>query len=117
MLRFAIVGGSGTLLNLALMFVLTDICKLHYFISCVIVFFIVVTSNYCLNTIWTFKQNKLIYGWFKYVMISFAALIINELCLLIFSHFLNLWYLISISIGILCGFFFNYFMSRRMIWN
>lgn len=50
------VGGSGTLLNLLILWVLTDIVGFHYLISYLISFSIVVTSNYILNTVWTFKD-------------------------------------------------------------
>ena len=116
-IRFACVGASGTGLNLALMYLFTDIAKLSYFWSCVIAFIIVVTSNYILNTVWTFKQKYSIVAWVKYGFTSLFSLGINELALFVGTHLLGFWYIYSTIVGVLIGFIVNYSISRSYIWK
>jgi len=111
------VGGSGVLLNLGLMYLLTDIAGLIYFASCVVAFIVVVSSNYTWNTLWTFKKQFQFKDWTKYIGTSLLALGINELALFIGTYCLHVWYMYSMAVGILVSFVINYTLSRSWVWK
>ena len=56
-IRFAIVGGIGTLVNLSLLYILTDVYGILYLISETVAFIIVVLHNYLWNNSFTFKED------------------------------------------------------------
>jgi dolichol-phosphate mannosyltransferase len=117
LIRFALVGGSGTILNLGMLFILTDLVKLAPAVSYVVVFVIVVSSNYYLNSIWTFKGKLNYMSLIRYAIISLGTLLINEGILYLMTYRLGLWYMFSACIGILVAFMINYTLSRRLVWK
>lgn len=115
--RFVIVGATGTIWNLGLMYFLTDVVGFHYILSYVIAFSVALTNNYLLNSRWTFQQNPTVSGWLKYGFISLFTLGANEILLYILTGKLGLWYMASAMIGILTAFVINYFLSRKIVWK
>jgi dolichol-phosphate mannosyltransferase len=57
-IRFCIVGGSGTLMHLAIVWIMTEAVGLWYMFSICIAVAIVVTWNFTLNSLWTFSHEK-----------------------------------------------------------
>ena len=115
LLKFMIVGGSGALLSLTILYVLTNLVGLHYLVSYMFAFIIVVCSNYLLNTFWTFKGKKN-NGIGRYVLISLCSLGVRQGLLFIFTDLLGLWYMLSAVIVIAGLFIINYIVSRRFVW-
>ena len=56
-LRFVIVGGVGTLVNLLILYLLTERLGVYYIISAIFSFIVAMSSNFFLNKIWTFKEK------------------------------------------------------------
>ena len=54
--RYAIVGGSGSVLSWGIVYGLTEWCHLWYMASVIITTFVIVTYNYILNALWTFRE-------------------------------------------------------------
>lgn len=117
MIKFMFVGGSGTLLNLLFLWILTDFVGFHYLISYIISFCIVVTSNYILNSLWTFKEKKS--GkkeYFKYAVISLGTLGVRQLFLYTFTDIFGIYYLLSAIIVTCISFLINFTLSKRYVW-
>lgn len=79
LLKFAIVGGSGYLVNLAVFFVLTEPAGLHHLIAAVGAFCVAVANNFVWNRYWTFEPGD---GHpapqaARFFTVSVAALLIN----------------------------------------
>lgn len=111
------VGGSGTLLNLLILWVLTDIVGFHYLISYLISFSIVVTSNYILNTVWTFKDTvKIKGGLLRYGAVSLGTLGIRQGLLFVFTDIVGIYYLISAIMVSVISFLLNFILSKRFVW-
>jgi dolichol-phosphate mannosyltransferase len=115
--RFSIVGATGTIWNLGIMYIMTDIVGIHYVLSYVIAFSIALVNNYLLNSYWTFKQEARAAGLFKYGAVSLFTLFINGILLYLLTDKLGIWYMFSSAIGILSAFIINYFISRRIVWK
>lgn len=115
--RFAVIGGSGTILNLGLMFLAVDYFKFNYLLAYSVVFVLVVTSNYILNSLWTFRSTMKSLNWAKYCGVSLFTLGINECILFVLTGKLGVWYIFSILVAIIVSFIINYTLSRRIVWK
>ena len=94
--KFMVVGTLGTFVNLAFLYLFTDIFKIYYIISEIIAFFISVIHNYLLNKIWTFKEEfkeQLINKYFRYTTICLISLLSNLSMLFILVEFYHIWYI------------------------
>jgi putative flippase GtrA len=116
-LRFACVGGTGAVIKLGTLYLMTDIVGLTPALSYVFSFIFAVSSNYFFNTVWTFKHKLNATALLRYALISFCTLIINESILYVLTYRLGVWYMISGCIGILVAFLINYFFARRFVWK
>lgn len=115
-LRFAIVGGSGAVISLSVLFLLTDIAGLHYLVSYLIAGTLAITNNYIWHSRWTFKTNKGLSGYAKYTIISWFTTGLGKGFILFVLTELGLWYMLSALIGTLIGFVVNYSLSRSVVW-
>lgn len=118
LLRFAIVGGSGTVVSLATIYFFTDVTHIHYLISNILAFIFSVSWNFIFNSLWTFgKEKSGLIGYGKYVMTSMVTMGIGEALLYLFTSVFGIWYLISSVVTIPITFIFNYTLSKRLVWN
>ncbi len=116
--KFAIVGGLGALLNISILFILTEIFKVFYLISEIIAFIFSALQNYLLNKIWTFKEelkSSIFQKGFKYFIISLISLIVNLGTLYILVEFFDFWYLFAEMGAILLSFMINFLGNK--IWT
>jgi putative flippase GtrA len=56
--KFSLVGASGSAINFALFWLLTERVELHYLIASAIAFELAMLSNYLLNNNWTFADRR-----------------------------------------------------------
>ncbi len=103
--KFAFVGAVGTVVNLVILYLLTEKIGLYYMLSAILSFIVAMTSNFFLNKIWTFKENiksEITKKYVQFGLVSISALLINLFFLYIFTEFLGIYYLISqvLAIGI-----------------
>jgi len=113
--KFSIVGVSNTLINLLVLFILTDFFHVYYIISAVFAFIVAVTNSFILNTIWTFKEkikHKAKEKYVKFFIISVLALLANLLILYAFVEYFNMHYLIAQIIGIINNVIINFFGNK-----
>ena len=79
-MRFLIVGGTGTVLNMIVFTVCTDAIGLYYMLASVIAFMCAVTSNYYWNRRWTFKwsgRRGVATQYVQFVTVALLALGVN----------------------------------------
>ncbi|MGC9307839.1 MAG: glycosyltransferase [Thermoplasmatota archaeon] len=55
--KFMLVGGSGVLVNLGVLWLLTEQAGLYYLVSAVFAIELSILSNYALNELWTFRDR------------------------------------------------------------
>jgi dolichol-phosphate mannosyltransferase len=78
--RFLIVGGSGTVVNMAIFVACTDLVAVNYLVASVLAFLCAVTWNYYWNRRWTFRaagQPGAARQYVRFVAASVASLGIN----------------------------------------
>lgn len=115
-IRFCIVGGSGAVLSLLLMYIGVDILEIHYMVNYFMVFMIVVAFNYVLNKSWTFYEYKSS-GIVSFYIGRIGTLIINECILYLMVSILDIQYLMSTIVAISISMMLNYKYSRSKVWK
>lgn len=118
-IKFAIVGASGTAVNLGVAYLLLHLAGLPYYISYVGSIEASILSNFAFNDNWTFRDRRsrpLYSRVFRYhVMVAPAGLTIYTVASLLakITHFNPL---VTLFIGIVAGFVVNYMLSARHVW-
>jgi len=103
--KFAFVGLIGTLVNIFILYLLTEKLGVYYIISAFFSFIVAMTSNFILNKVWTFKESiRLDIGkkYMQFVLVSVSALLVNLFFLYFFTEIFGIYYIISqiLAIGI-----------------
>lgn len=116
--KFAFVGLIGTILNLLVLYYLTDKLGVYYLISAFFAFCIAVTSNFFLNKIFTFKENlaeKTLSKFTQFLLISIVALVVNLFFLYLLTSVFGIYYLVSQAIAIAIALSINFLGNK--IWT
>ena len=112
-IKFGIVGGSGTVVNLGIQYLLT-LVGMYYIFAGVIATEISIINNFLLNNFWTWKDNpaktkrSFIGRLFKYNSSMIITGIAQNLLMIFFTELFNLNDLISKFIAIVIITFVNY---------
>ncbi len=120
-IRFAIVGGSGTLVNLGVLSLCRYVVGLPHAIAAPIAIETSVINNFILNDRWTFKHSR-VGSWVARLLkfhVSSAAGVLTQLAVS-----LGVYYEVGLHesvlaqiIGIVAGFILNYVISRKFVWR
>jgi dolichol-phosphate mannosyltransferase len=118
--KFAVVGGSGVLVNMGVLFVLTEWIGLYYLISSLVAIELSIISNFILNDFWTWGDRKDFTGsgffirMIKYnISAGTAAFTGNYFTLILLTELFGLYYILSNLIGIAVGVIINYSLNDR----
>jgi len=116
--KFIIVGGLGTLLNLGLLYLFTDIFGYSIIFSGSIVFIVVSINNFVLNKVWTFKENlkeRFLREYLKFIVVSLMAFSVNLIIFLFLVVYFNLWHIIAEMGAIATAFIINF--TGNKLWT
>ena len=120
-IKFAIVGGSGVVVNMGLLFILTRFLSVRLEIASPIAIEVSILTNFTLNNLWTFKKrNTHVPFWtrlFRYHLVTGLAGIVNYLALLLLVNSFGLHDMLSNLIGILIGTIITYSLNSLWTWN
>lgn len=120
-IKFAVVGGSGVVVNMGLLFLLTRFLLIRLEIASPIAIEISILTNFTLNSLWTFrKRDSQVPFWsrlFRYHLVTGLAGIVNYLVLLLLVNIFGLHDMISNLIGILIGTFITFTLNSLWTWN
>ena len=116
-LRFAVVGGTGVIINTSVLYVLSRWAGLPLLAASALAVELAAISNYLLNDTWTFAARSPSFGRFvKFNTASLAGLALNVLSVWLLTR-LGLYFLVADLIGIAAGFAANYAFSVRWVWG
>ncbi|MFW0837816.1 MAG: GtrA family protein [Candidatus Komeilibacteria bacterium] len=123
-LRFATVGLINTLLDYAIYISLTRLTEyfsVHYLQANAISFGTAVICSFLMNYGWTFANKKVVFSWLlllKYILIMWlGSFVIAQSALYYAVEHWQVYDLIGKLIGVFLGFLWNFFMSRRWVFN
>ena len=113
--KFVIVGIINTLINLLILYILTEFFGVYYMLSAVIAFLFAVTNSFLLNKTWTFEEYikyKIKYKYIQFIIISIIALVINLILLYILVEYFDIWYMAAQIVGVLSNLLVNFFGNK-----
>ncbi|MBR1396608.1 MAG: GtrA family protein, partial [Selenomonadaceae bacterium] len=95
--KFLIAGGSCFIIELIILYSLTEFIGFNYLTSSAIAFTVAVVINYIMCVRWVFDTNKKQTLTTKLIFIttSVAGLGINQLCMWLFVEFLDVYYMLA----------------------
>lgn len=114
-IKFCFVGASGVVINLGLLYILTEFASWYYLVSSAFAIEVSIISNFLLNNWWTWKKKKkgFISRFFKFNLVSLIALVMNMSILFFFTEIIGLWYILSNLIGIAIATIVNFSLNDR----
>ena len=116
-IKYYSVGGSGVLVNLGILYALTDFMGLWYIASQVIAISISISSNFLFNRFWTFsgsiqeQRNSVMYV--KFIIVSLIGMGIQLGITFALVENIALYYMYADGIGIVVAGAINYVVNRR----
>jgi dolichol-phosphate mannosyltransferase len=120
--KFVFVGGLGTLVNLAVLFLWTDIvqAKLTFsninpmYIGVTLAFITAATHNYILNRVWTFRSRQKIIAvqYSQFILVSVIGYMLNILFFYIFWERWGTYYIFSQLLAIFLASLWNFAGSK-----
>lgn len=123
MAQFAAVGVSGVLVNLGILWTLTDYAGIYYLLSAVASIEASIVSNFVLNDLWTFRDRKEsgVKQWMKrlgkFNLISLPAFPMQLVVMGILKEFFGMYYLLAALMGILVVFIWNFVANSLWTWR
>ena len=120
--RFALVGISGILVNTGFLYIFTEISGFFYLASSAIAIELSILTNFVLNDFWTFKSRSglIRQRWKRLVSYNFLALggmAVNMVVLYGLTAGFGVYYLYANIIGIIFAFLWNYLTNRNITWK
>lgn len=118
--RFVIVGGLGTIVNLAAIYIFGYLLGVEHWVSVLVAFEASTLFNFLLHELWTFKSAfgqgavKRFAEFHGTVVLHFISQVVTS-NLLFYSY--RVERVLSQLAGILLGFSLNYVISRYVIWK
>ena len=115
-IKYYTVGASGVLVNLGLLYSLTEFVGLWYIMSYVIAISVSITSNFTFNKFWTFRDvensQRTIVMYVKFVTVSIMGMGIQLGSAYVLVEWFSIYYMLAaiISIGIAGG--INFIINR-----
>jgi putative flippase GtrA len=119
--KFAVVGGTGTLVNLAVFQLLVFIYEratgssagIFNQLAVGIAFCVAVTSNFLLNRFWTFRnRGRIVRNFSRFFLVSLVGLGLNELLFTLLHNVAGVHRLFSLLLAILIVTPFNFVGSK-----
>jgi dolichol-phosphate mannosyltransferase len=114
-IKFCIVGSTGALIHLGLLYSLTEFFHIWYMVSAAVGFMVAVANNFVWNKYWTFndKTPEIPRQFVSYTVVNSISLGINLSVLYILTEYIGMWYMIAQIIAILVALTNNYLGNKR----
>lgn len=114
-LTYVIVGGICTVLNLAVLWLLTSVLGLHYLVSTLISFFTLTPIGFWLQKLVTFRTPRAAASveWPRYFATMGSSLVANLGLMYVLVSVLGLWYLAASLIVIVLLLATNFLLNDR----
>jgi len=115
MIRFSLGAPLAYILKIGITFLLTEIASIHYFLSYVVTYVLIVLFAYFYNNYITFRKNPA-YRSFRNFIIAYLFFIILDLFLVkTLTDFYQINYLLSITLVTITLFFLKFFVYHKKV--
>jgi putative flippase GtrA len=117
-LKFTLIGATAFVINLALLWLFTDVMHIHYVISFIVSAQISIFWNFVWHDNWTWgkveKQKSLADRLKAFEAIYISSLIANTVLIYVFTEYFSLHYIVSMVIAVGITFVYNYAMQSKV---
>ncbi len=113
--RFALTGLISTVINLILLYVLTEYAGFLYILSAFFAYVAGTIVSYSVNRIWTFRiyDKKIVYRrYFDYLVLSLLSMCIGLVILTILVEFAGMWYMNAQLFSLFLGMVVNFNLQK-----
>ncbi len=120
-LQFGVVGASGFVVNVAVVYLLRDAVGLAW--AGLIAYFVAATSNWALNRVWTFRsatRGGLVRQWLMFLAANTLGFVLNYGTYLVLIALVPLCArqpVYAVAAGVVAGLFANFSLSRRLVFR
>ncbi|MBU7038226.1 MAG: GtrA family protein [Theionarchaea archaeon] len=117
--KFCLVGSTGALINLGLLYLLTEFCHMWYILSAAVGFTVAVLNNFVWNRSWTFKNKspRIPRQLLLFFIINVISLCINLSVLYMLTEYAGMWYMKAQIVAILVAVSNNFLGNRRFTFS
>jgi len=121
--KFCLVGLSGVLVNMGLLWLLTEFAGLFYLLSAAISIETSILSNFTLNDYFTFRDRRsptlksFLSRLVRFNLVSLAGLALNMGVLWLLTEVFGVYYLLSNLCGIVVATLWNYLVNTWWTWR
>jgi len=121
--KFGLVGISGILVNLGILYLLVEFFLINKDFASAIAIEVAILNNFIWNDLWTFpseESRKVSNKWHRLVafnVVSAGGALINIGIFIILTNWFTVYYMTAQFIGILIGFIWNFMVNRRVTWR
>ena len=118
--RYTLVGGLAFVVDLVLLFVLTEYAHWHYLVSATLSFLAGLLVNYILSTQWIFRSSKIKNKKIEFILfglIGVKGLGLNNVLLYFFTDLIGLYYMLSKLITAVLVYAWNFLGRRYFLFN
>lgn len=115
--RYTIMGGTAFLVDFCLLYLLTDICRIHYMYSGLISCWFGLGTTYLISVFWVFSNRSIQNKWAEFgifAIIGILSVAINLGLMWFFTELAGFYYLISKILATGICYIWN-FCSRKFI--
>lgn len=116
--KYYVVGISGVLVNLGILYILKEYVGLWYLVSSAIAIYISMTTNFFLNKAWTFNdavvKQSASFMYVKFIGISIIGMLIQLGLNYLFVDKTHLYYLLAALISIVIASGVNFVLNRHI---
>jgi putative flippase GtrA len=125
-IRFAVIGGLGYLLAIALLAIGTNVLKLEFAAANAITIFLTMICTWLGNRYFTFRDRRahdlpgILQEWLKFMGANALGALVNYLCALSLVHYAGAPFsnkFVAQAIGVLTGLIFNFTLSRTLVFR
>lgn len=121
LLRFGLVGGSGVLVNYALLYLLAGGLGLNLVAASTVATEGAILSNFALNNAWTFREARsgrpLLQRGLRYNVFALGGLVLSVAVLATLTYLLGMHYLVANVFAIGTATLWNYAANYRWTWS
>jgi len=113
--RFVVVGTSATIIQLGLLYLLTEFFELYYILSASVALVISITFAFIFNKWWTFNVKgleKIKFQYLSFFSIYLVGIFVNMACLYFLVEFFDIYYLLAQWIIIIILGFANFVLQK-----
>jgi len=116
---YVICAGFATLVDLGVLYSLTEYLHVWYFYSAAFAYFIGMVTNYSLNKYLNFrnKSRKIIPQFGLFATVALVGLGLNQLILYCLVEFANLWYILAKIIAIFIVMFWSFYGHKKLTFS